>query len=108
MKPTDANPNAGEYAARHMTQERPRRENEEEARRQSDLKAVADTVPGRRVLAWLLAKEKDAGRDFRGNSQDAYRLGRRHVGDELEELLKGILPRDVFLEIIFPKKEKEK
>lgn len=92
-------PNAREHELMGIPVERDTRDPDLE-RREKDLAVLAKLPEGRRVLAWLMFKDRVMG--FRGNSQDAYTLGRRDVGEEFESYLKGILPRKLFVEIVYP------
>lgn len=80
-------------------------EQEERRRLIADLQKLAASPEGKRFLRWLTGREPQ--RPFLGNSQDAYFTGRRHVGEELQRLLKSILPRETYLEIIYPKERGE-
>lgn len=75
----------------------------ERERREKDLVALARLPEGRRIFAWLMFKDRVMG--FRGNSEDAYRHGRRSVGEDLESDLKGVLPRELYVDIVYPKED---
>ncbi|MCC8108772.1 MAG: hypothetical protein LIQ30_06940 [Planctomycetes bacterium] len=73
--------------------------------RENDLRAVAATAEGRRVLASLVSDALVLGGPFTGDGRDGYREGRRHAAVEFREELKGVLPRDAFVKIICPVEE---
>ena len=98
----DVNPNESEYRNRRIVDAaRPRSMAEEEQRRK-DILAVAATPAGKRLLAWMVGKELSAVRSFSGNSRDAYSLGRYHTSEELRATLESVLPRETYIEIVFP------
>ena len=103
MGATDEPANAREYQARRISAQAKPHENVEVERRRKDLLALAKTPEGKRILLWLITKERS--KPFQGNSRDGYDMGRRHIGDEMEEMIKGILPRELFIELMYPKKE---
>ena len=105
MSHEDERANAEEYAARGIGKASPPPAIEAEKRRRRDLATIAATAEGRRTLAWLAGRERDALKEFRGNSRDAYFLGRWHMVHELREYLKKTLPRETYLEIVYPIEE---
>ncbi len=92
--------------------ERERRETEEQARqdaiRDAELRrcyrAVAATPEGRTILHEYANDDMAAmaAIHFKGNSQDSFSLGRSYQALRTREILKAVLPRDQFLEIIYP------
>lgn len=101
----DERANAEEYAARGIVRPAPPPVIEAEKRRRRDIAAVAAGAEGKRILAWLAGREREAMNEFRGNSRDAYCLGRWHVVRELRDYLKKTLPRETYLEIVYPIEE---
>ncbi len=67
--------------------------------------AVASTPEGRIVLReWIRDfTAAMASAQFRGNSQDFYNLGRAYQAEEIRKTLQQVLPREMFLEIMYPK-----
>ncbi len=70
---------------------------------------VAATAAGKLVLADLIndAVILAPYRKFRGNSEDAYNMGRAAFAAHSKEYLRSILDRETFLEIVEPKKDEE-
>lgn len=70
-------------------------------------KAVAATPEGRTILHEYADDDiaAMAAIQFKGNSQDSFALGRSYQALKTREILKEVLPRDVYLEIIYPKEE---
>lgn len=71
--------------------------------------AVAKTPEGRLILRDLADDESAvrAVRDAQGKATDYIMIGHARSASFLRERLKEILPRDLYLEIIYPKEEKE-
>ena len=67
--------------------------------------AVASTPEGRTVLAeWVNDYTAAlASIQYKGNSQDSYNLGRAYQAEEIRKTLQQVLPRELYLEIIYPK-----
>lgn len=94
---------------------RERREEEEQVRlaaaRDTELrrcyKAVAATPEGRTILREYANDDfaAMAAIQFKGNSQDSFSLGRSYQALKTREILKEVLPRDVYLEVIYPQEE---
>ena len=92
--------------------ERERREEEAQTRRaairDAELrrcyKAVAATPEGRTILREYANDDMVAmaAIQFKGNSQDSFALGRSYQALKAREILKEVLPRDTYLEIIYP------
>lgn len=80
-------------------------ERKKRERRERDFKAVAGTVEGRRILNWLVRKNRIIG--FTGTSTDAYNLGLRRTGEDIETTLEQVLPEDLFIEILRMHKKEE-
>lgn len=104
----DDRANAEEYAARGIRAPEKASLVDVHKQRRKDVAAVAATPEGGRVLAWLTSREWEQVKKFRGNSQDAYFLGRWHVARELCDYLEEVLPRSRFLEIRYPHEEEAK
>ena len=103
MQTDDQRANAGEYKNRRIVDAAQRRDMGEEEQRRRDLKAVAAAPEGKRLLSWLVGKERSAVAGFNGNSRDAYCLGRWHTSEELRATLEAVLPREQYMDIVFPK-----
>lgn len=95
-------PDSREHEIRGIREDR-RPDRSREIRRKNDLLETAKTPWGQRIFRRWLYQYR--GQPFEGNSKDAYRLGLRMPGDELEKELKAALPRELFLEILYPEKE---
>lgn len=72
-----------------------------------DARDVAETVAGRRLLRWLISSARDATAGCHFDTRDYFNLGRRSSCEDLEAALRRLLPREAFLEIVYPEKEKE-
>ena len=70
--------------------------------------AIAATPEGRTILGEYASDDLAAmaTTEFKGNAQDSFRLGRAYQAQKTREILKAVLPREIYLEIIYPK-EKE-
>lgn len=104
MNLDDEAPNAQEYRARGLgAYGKPR--DYAAGRLALDAKAVAETPEGKRLLRWLVSGPRDATRGCFGDWRDHYNHGRREAAEQLEAALRRLLPREAFLEIIYPKME---
>ncbi len=93
--------------------EREKREQEEaerikrmhDARLRDAYIAVASTPAGRTILAeWVNDYTAAlASVEYKGNARDSYNLGRAYQAEEIRKTLQQVLPREMFLEIIYPK-----
>ena len=70
-------------------------------------KAVAATPEGRAILHEYANDDiaAMAAIQFKGNSQDSFSLGRTYQALKTREILKEVLAREVYLEIIYPTEE---
>lgn len=94
---------------------REREEEEQQARlaavRDAELRrcyrTVAATPEGRMILREYANDDfaAMAAIQFKGNSQDSFSLGRSYQALKTREILKEVLPRDIYLEIIYPQEE---
>ncbi|MCD8349617.1 MAG: hypothetical protein LUC93_03300 [Planctomycetaceae bacterium] len=71
----------------------------------NDARAVASTPEGRRLLHWMISNVKTATVGCLGDRRDYYNLGRREAAEALDGTLRLILPRDTYIEIIYPQQE---
>lgn len=96
-----------EREERERTEEKRRFDNHMHELRRACL-SVAATPEGRFVLAEFVHDDiaAIATMSFAGNSRDAFNLGRAYQALKTREVLKDILPRETYLEIIYPKEEK--
>lgn len=70
-----------------------------------DAAEVAKIPEGRRLLHWLITNARKGTRGASGDWRDYYNLGRRDAAEALDDVLRVIMPREMYLEILYPVKE---
>ncbi|MCD8350078.1 MAG: hypothetical protein LUC93_05630 [Planctomycetaceae bacterium] len=92
---------------RKEDQEATRREAAREAELRRCYRAVAATPEGRLILREYANDDMAAmaAIQFKGNAQDSFSLGRSYQALRTREILKAVLPRELYLEIIYPQEE---
>lgn len=70
-----------------------------------DLRAVAQTSEGKRLLAWMVGQGNIFRDDYAPGDAGAYAAGKKAAALALARLLREALARDAFLAVVVPEDE---